>query len=63
MMFAFQIGVSHQMSNVSIYVVDLRRVNPMGSPVRAKPGVSLSTGFKTGQHVRRSFVREKPGEK
>lgn len=66
-----QIGVAHQMSNVSIYVVDLRRVLPMGTPNRGNgavmpAGVSedpvSKTLFKSGTHVRRSFVREKPGE-
>ena len=63
------------MSNVSIYVVDLKRVSPLGGSgathslagqVHLAGGGSAggegSGNFKQGQHVRRSFVREKPGE-
>ena len=74
-----QIGASYQMSNVSIYVVDLKRVNPTaasmsalaaataaaangtgGAPAAAAAGAK-GPNFKAGQHVRRSFVKEKPG--
>ena len=65
------------MSNVSIYVVDLKRVSPLGGSGGRGSGQTLSgqarlagagsagpdgSNFKQGQHVRRSFVREKPGE-
>ncbi len=58
------------MSNVSIFVVDLKRVQPLGSSNGKKVGEALGSrdktlsgaaAFKSGQHVRRSFVREKPG--
>lgn len=55
------------MSNVSIYVVDLKRVQPMGVALgRGTNGqthpLQNSVTFKPGQHVRRSFVKEKPGQ-
>lgn len=74
------IAASHQMSNVSIYVVDLKRVQPMGSNLRSNPpmtngsrnnstpGSLATTAYKLSNgviqqpsHVRRSFVKEKPG--
>ena len=63
------------MSNVYIYVVDLKRVQPFGglsgvrtlsddprAAIQAQQSASIpANGFKAGQHVRRSFVKEKPG--
>ena len=60
------------MSNVSIYIVDLKRVQPFGYPRAQVPGgpgivTVVNTGgsgteFKTGTHVRRSFIKEKPDQ-
>jgi hypothetical protein len=67
-----QVGAASQMSNVSIYIVDLKKVQPFGfprAPVPGGPGIvtvvntgGSGTEFKTGTHVRRSFIKEKPDQ-
>ena len=72
-----QVGAAIQMSNVSLYIVDLKRVQPFGH-ARAPGHVPVpgsgagivtvvntggsGTEFRTGQHVRRSFIKEKPDQ-
>uniref|UniRef100_T1ISW5 Katanin p80 WD40 repeat-containing subunit B1 n=1 Tax=Strigamia maritima TaxID=126957 RepID=T1ISW5_STRMM len=48
------IGASFLQSNVSIYIVDLKRVQPFGG----MPTTPLA--FQHGTHVRKSFIRQKP---
>jgi hypothetical protein len=61
------------MSSVALYIVDLKRVQPFGYqrvPVPGSgPGIvtvvntgGSGTEFKTGTHVRRSFIKEKPDQ-
>ena len=64
------IGASYLQSHVSIFVVDLKKVQPfcgVNIPEKEpKPtskdeeSVAPSGAFRTGQTVRRSFIREKP---
>ena len=57
--------MSYNLSNVSIYVIDLKKVSPFGQPASAG-GVSYgggnSTGlsFQHGQTFRKSFNKERP---
>ena len=58
-----QIGVSYSMSNVSVYVVDLKRVSPFNGKQVADNIAAIATPtqaqFKGG--MRRSFVKDKAG--
>ena len=61
-----QIGASHSMSNVSLYVVDLKRVQPFMSATSrvttvVNTGSLKSDEFKPGQVMRRSFVKDQNG--
>lgn len=49
------IGASFMQTNVSIYIVDLKRVNPFGGIPSTPP-----SAFQSGSHVRKSFNRQKP---
>ena len=53
-----QIGVSYNVSNVSIYVVDLKKVAPFGGATTAS--LSNDEPFRLGQSFRKSFNKEKP---
>ena len=67
----FQIGAAYSMSNVSLYVVDLKRVQPfMMAASRVTTVVHTGgandlppngEGFKPGQVMRRSFVKDQNG--
>ena len=66
--FSLQIGAAYSMSNVSLYVVDLKRVQPfMSAPSRVSTVVrtgspkSATDEFKPGQVMRRSFVKDQNG--
>ncbi|XP_065571561.1 katanin p80 WD40 repeat-containing subunit B1-like isoform X2 [Artemia franciscana] len=50
------IGASCHLSNVSVYVVDLKRVIPIGGP----PPDSPISEFKHGQTLRKSFNKDRP---
>ena len=64
-----QIGAAYSMSNVSLYVVDLKRVQPFMSAPSRVTTLQLNTGspksatneFKPGQVMRRSFVKDQNG--
>ena len=49
-----QIGVSYNLNNVSIYVVDLKKVVPFGGPPSPN-----EVAFRHGASLRKSFNREK----
>ncbi|XP_037088723.1 katanin p80 WD40 repeat-containing subunit B1-like [Pollicipes pollicipes] len=50
------IGAAFHSSNVSIYMVDLKKVQPFGRPQMQE----TAPAFRHGQHVRKSFIKEKP---
>lgn len=50
------IGASFHLTNVVLYVVDLKRVQPFGG----EPGDPKPSPFIHGQSIRKSFSREKP---
>jgi katanin p80 WD40 repeat-containing subunit B1 len=50
------IGASFHMTNVVLYVVDLKRVQPFGGV----PDDPNPSPFVHGQSIRKSFSREKP---
>lgn len=59
--------MSYNLSNVSIYVIDLKKVSPFGQPASAGPvgGVAYGAGtgglsFQHGQTFRKSFNKERP---
>lgn len=52
------IGASFQQSHVSLYVVDLKRVQPFCG--KKDTGTNANITFRSGQTVRRSFIKEKP---
>lgn len=55
------IGVSYNLSNVSIYVVDLKKVAPFGVCHNGDGGLGgLGGPFRHGQTLRKSFNKEKP---
>ena len=60
----WQIGVSYNLSNVSIYVVDLKKVAPFGVCHNGDSGLGSLGGlggpFRHGQSLRKSFNKEKP---
>lgn len=71
-LFSHQIGVSYNLSNVSIYVVDLKKVAPFGDSSQSSSGLGVGVGiggggggvggtaFQHGQSFRKSFNRERP---
>jgi hypothetical protein len=50
------IGASFHLTNVVLYVVDLKRVQPFGG----EPDDPKPSPFIHGQSIRKSFSREKP---
>ncbi|PNF32849.1 Katanin p80 WD40 repeat-containing subunit B1 [Cryptotermes secundus] len=50
------IGASFQLTNVSLYAVDLKRVQPFGE----EPYCPSSSPFVHGQRIRKSFNQDKP---
>lgn len=66
----FQIGVSYNLSNVSIYVIDLKKVAPFGDSLQSSSGLGVGVGigggggggsaFQHGQTFRKSFNKERP---
>jgi katanin p80 WD40 repeat-containing subunit B1 len=50
------IGASFHLTNVVLYVVDLKRVQPFGG----EPDGPKPSPFTRGQSIRKSFSREKP---
>ena len=53
--------MSYNLSNVSIYVVDLKKVAPFGVSHNGDVGLSSLGGpFRHGQSLRKSFNKEKP---
>lgn len=50
------IGASFQLTNVALYAVDLKRVQPFGG----EPYGPNSSPFVHGQRIRKSFSQEKP---
>ena len=70
--FKFQIGVSYNLSNVSIYVIDLKKVAPFGDSLQSSSGLGGGgvgigvggggggTAFQHGVSFRKSFNKERP---
>lgn len=65
----FKIGVSYNLSNVSIYVIDLKKVAPFGDSLQTSSGLGVGVGiggggggtnFQHGQTFRKSFNKERP---
>jgi len=54
------IGASHHGSHVQLWVVDLKKVQPLSGAAVPEKDVGNVT-FRTNQPVRRSFIKEKPG--
>lgn len=52
----FQVGASFHLTNVSIHIVDLKKVQPFGGPTPASP----ASPFTHGNSLRKSFSKEKP---
>ena len=56
-----QIGAAFHSSNVSIYMVDLKKVQPFGRPqIQPEEPTLAPPVFRHNQHVRKSFIKEKP---
>jgi hypothetical protein len=69
--FKLQIGVSYNLSNVSIYVIDLKKVAPFGDSLQTSSGLGGGgvgigggggggTAFQHGVSFRKSFNKERP---
>ncbi|XP_043224557.1 katanin p80 WD40 repeat-containing subunit B1-like isoform X2 [Amphibalanus amphitrite] len=55
------IGAAFHSSNVSVYMVDLKKVQPFGRPqIQPEPASAPPPVFRHNQHVRKSFIKEKP---
>lgn len=54
----YQIGASFHMMNVSLFVVDLKKVQPFGGPVISHNDSLNSSPFRHGQSSRKSFSKE-----
>ncbi|XP_034235933.1 katanin p80 WD40 repeat-containing subunit B1 isoform X2 [Thrips palmi] len=52
------IGASFHMMNVSLFVVDLKKVQPFGGPVLSPNDAINSSPFRHGQSSRKSFSKE-----
>lgn len=52
----FQVGASFHLTNVTVYIVDTKKVQPFGGPTPEIP----TSPFSPGQSIRKSFSKERP---
>lgn len=54
--FFLKVGASFHLTNVTVYVVDTKKVQPFGGPTPEIP----TSPFSPGQSIRKSFSKERP---